>query len=341
MSDVKENNNTGDTKIQDPDEAASSSARHPPPSVEVEDVPDPDEDYLDDLDDVLEEFSAPPKSDVKTQEPSISSNHGGKDTSTKRPSAEEDDEFAKELEAGMADLLDELAETPEVRQQLENLVKDLGQAAGAVGGSSGEGPAGGISRSEEPTTERETGTAGGSFQDTIKRTMRRMQESNEQATAATTTTTSDDPEDVLAEMLKQVQTSSSGEGGGGTDGTDDNEEEFSKLLVGMMEQLTTKEILYAPMTELNEKFPAWMEKNAEKVSEEDRGRYQEQRRLVGEIVARFERENYSDKNPEDREYIVERMQKMQAAGAPPAELVGNVDAAQGALDDLDAACPQQ
>ncbi len=200
-----------------------------------------------------------------------------------------------------------------MRQQFENLVKDLGQVAGAEVGSSGEGPSGPAAaaagtRSETSTEGGAAGAGKGSFQDTIKRTMRRMQESNEQATAATAS--SDDPDDVLAEMLKQLQMSGGG-GEGGTDGgADDNEEEFSKLLMGMMEQLTTKEILYAPMTELNEKFPAWMEKNTETVSTEDRRRYEEQRTLVGEIVARFEREGYSDANAEDREYIVERMQKV-------------------------------
>ena len=39
-------------------------------------------------------------------------------------------------------------------------------------------------------------------------------------------------------------------------------------------------------------------------------RFEEQHSLVKEIVGRFERKGYSDENEDDREYIVERMQKV-------------------------------
>ena len=129
------------------------------------------------------------------------------------------------------------------------------------------------------------------------------------------------------------------------------------MLLGMMEQLTNKEILYEPMKDLNDKFPGWMEKNKDKTPAADLARYQEQQGLVKEIVGRFERPGYSDENVEDREYIVERMQKvciaasidhtlltqfqMQAAGSPPQDLVGDMDDAQKAFGDLDQNCPQQ
>ena len=96
-------------------------------------------------------------------------------------------------------------------------------------------------------------------------------------------------------------------GGFGGEGSD---EDFSKILMGMMEQLTNKEILYEPMKELNEKFPKWMEDNKGKVKEDDMKRYEEQQTLVREIVGRFEKSGYADDNTGDREYIVERMQKV-------------------------------
>ena len=108
--------------------------------------------------------------------------------------------------------------------------------------------------------------------------------------------------DILAQMLKEME-----KGGFGGEGGD---EDFSKMLMGMMEQLTNKEILYEPMKELDDKFPGWMEKNKGKVPEEDWKRYEEQQTLVREIVGRFEEKSYSDGNAKDREYIVERMQKV-------------------------------
>ena len=62
--------------------------------------------------------------------------------------------------------------------------------------------------------------------------------------------------------------------------------------------------------ELNEKFPAWMCKNKDSTKIEDLRRYQEQQRLVGEIVEKFEEKGYLDSTAADREYIVERMQKV-------------------------------
>ena len=146
------------------------------------------------------------------------------------------------------------------------------------------------------------------FQDTIRKTMERMQQSDSTSTAAAgASSASSTEEELLAQMMKELS-SSSGDGGGG--GGEGGEEDFNSMLMSMMTQLTNKEILYEPMKELNDKFPAWMEANKGKTKKEDWERYEEQQRLVGEIVGRFERESYTDESEGDREFIVERMQKV-------------------------------
>lgn len=175
---------------------------------------------------------------------------------------------------------------PEMQAEFENIFKQIGAAAEAEGASS-------------TTPGSSKATEDVSFQETIRRTMERMQTSGDQATAAATAEGSDD---FLAEMLKQMQT-------GDVDGAG-GEEEFSKMLVGMMEQLTAKEILYEPMKELNDKFPEWMSKNKDKVPKEDLKRYEEQQILVKQIVDKFEEPTFSDSNPKDREQIVDLMQKV-------------------------------
>ena len=260
-----------------------------------------------------------------------------------------------------------------MQQQLESLVKELSDVAtdGAVGETAessklleslimkdrGDAGTGGT------TVKAEAANPTASFQDTIQRTMQRMQASGEQATAAAVTA-EDTNDDILAQMLRQMQDGGSSGGGEAGAASGDTEEEFSKMLLGMMEQLTNKEILYEPMRELHDKFPAWMEKSRDTVSKDDLRRYEEQQVLVAEIVARFEEKGYSDSNAAHREYIVERMQKvsgslretnhswervltgsmllqMQAAGAPPPDLVGDMSAAQEAMSDMDAGCAQQ
>jgi len=214
-----------------------------------------------------------------------------------------DDDFAKQLQDGMAELMGELETSPDMQAQFENMLKELGGAAALGEAARVSLPTGSSSKAKEvPTKEKIAAGPSGteeSFQETIAKTMERMRASGDQATAAAT---SENTDDILAEMMKAMQA-------GGLDG-EGGEEEFSKMLLGMMEQLTNKEILYEPMKELDDKFPAWMEKNAGKVNDVDMKRYKEQQIYVREIVKRFEAKGYKDENAADREYIVERMQKV-------------------------------
>jgi peroxin-19 len=260
---------------------------------------------------MLDEFSPAPS----TAKPALPTGPGRPSASKPDLPIEEglsDDEFAKQLQSGMAELLGELETSPDMQAQFESMLKELGGAA-ALGEAAGlGGPGATASKSKEPTVEAGPSTAKAepaaavpgteeSFQETIKKTMERMRESGDQATAAAT---SDNTDDLLAEMMKAMQA-------GGLDG-EGGEEDFSKMLLGMMEQLTNKEILYEPMKELDDKFPDWMKKNAGKVNEADLKRYKEQQIYVREIVKRFESKTYKDENTADREYIVDRMQKVGA-----------------------------
>ncbi|KAF5010341.1 hypothetical protein FDECE_3502 [Fusarium decemcellulare] len=301
------------------------------PVEEYEDVPDPDEDDLDDLDDMLDDFSAvklDSKKPTETAGPSSTEAPKEPASSGKQPEADDafsEEEFAKQLQAGMADLLGELEKSPDMQAQFEDIFKHIAAAEGA-----GDAP---------PPPSASTGPApqapaeDASFQETIRRTMERMQASGDQATAAAAEGPSDD---FMSEMMKQLSSGDLGALGG-----EGSEEEFSKMLMGMMEQLTNKEILYEPMKELDEKFPEWLAKNRGTTPKEDLKRYEEQQSVVREIVAKFEEKTYSDSNAADREFIVDKMQKMQAAGSPPSDLVGDMQSAQEALNPSDEACNPQ
>ncbi|CAI7655805.1 hypothetical protein N7533_007283 [Penicillium manginii] len=179
-----------------------------------------------------------------------------------------------------------------------------------------------------------------SFNEAIQRTMERMQDSGNRATEAAS---ADDglSEDMLAQLLKAVE---AGASGGGEDGGD-----LTKMFMGMMEQLSNKEMLYEPMKELDGKFGPWIEKNKTegKVPAADMERYETQARIVKQIVTKFEETGYSDEDPKCREYVWERMQEMQAAGSPPEELISNPlmgdlgGAAAGAMPEGMPDCPQQ
>ncbi|KAL6873354.1 Pex19 protein family domain-containing protein [Trichoderma longibrachiatum] len=343
-----------------PAPAPAAAAAAPPAATvsdDADDFPDPDEDDLDDLDELLDGFKAVRQEMIND------------DTLKEGPQAEEldydnmsEEEVTKRMQAGIAGLLANLEQSPELQAQFEEMFKQMGAEMGAAmeeeekqqqqqeqkpeqqssskdkstpapsaaptatPTAAAAAPAGASTGTPQPARE---GAGGAAFQDTIRRTMERMQTSGEQATAAAAAGGDDD---FLSEMLKQL---TSGEFAGGS------EEDFSKMLMGMMEQLTNKEILYEPMKELHDKFPAWLAKNKDSVPADDLKRYMEQKVIVEEIVAKFNEPTYSDSNAADREYIVDRMQKMQAAGSPPSDLVGDMASAQEAFNSAEDQCTPQ
>ncbi|KAI9172480.1 Peroxisomal biogenesis factor 19 [Paramyrothecium foliicola] len=315
----------------------------------VEDVPDPDEDDLDDLDDMLDDFATVKLDAQKSPTPldAAQAKPTPKPEATRasapapdqdEPFSEED--FAKQLQEGMASLLGELGKSaygrlltscqPDMQAQFEDMFKQMTAEAEAEGGEKPGQSASASASTTGPSSSAQAASEDKSFQETIRRTMERMQTSGDQATAAAASGAGDD---FMSEMLKQLSSGDlNGEG---------SEEEFSKMLMGMMEQLTNKDILYEPMKELHDKFPGWLEKNKAKTPAEDLKRYEEQQTVVAEIVAKFEEKSYSDSNAADREYIVDRMQKMQAAGSPPPDLVGDMESAQDAFNMPDEQCNPQ
>lgn len=195
---------------------------------------------------------------------------------------------------------------------LKQLLADVMTEEGGGGPGAGAAAAG-SSANPPPAAAAPTNAGSGqqpaeSFNEAIQRTMERMKESGNRATEAAST---DDgvSDDMLAQLLKAVE---AGAAGAGEDG------DLTKMFMGMMEQLSNKEMLYEPMKELDGKFGPWIEKNkAEgKVPVEDMERYETQARVVKQIVEKFEETGYSDEDPKCREYIWERMQEVRLIYMP-------------------------
>lgn len=171
-----------------------------------------------------------------------------------------------------------------------------------------------------------------SFDDTIRRTMERMENSSAAASSASQTAKSE--EDMLADLLKSLGSGEGGEGG--------NPDELSSMFLSMMQQLTNKDMLYEPMKDLHGKFPGWLADNNAKLPKEEVARYEKQRGIVKEIVEKFEQRGYSDDDAASREYIWERMQAMQEQGAPPEELIANpIPGMGGGLPGMGAGGPDE
>ena len=92
------------------------------------------------------------------------------------------------------------------------------------------------------------------------------------------------------------------------------------VLETMMKSILSKDLLYPPLKELGEKYPEWLADHRPNLSEKDFDNYNKQYEIVKKLVETFDQKDH------EFEQIFELMQKMQAFGHPPKELIGNSDA---------------
>ncbi|RDW86336.1 putative peroxisomal membrane protein receptor Pex19 [Aspergillus mulundensis] len=343
-----------DTKPQEPTTApVSTDAPKPDPAQQqpkqsTDDDGDDDSDF-DDLDEVLDDFK--PKSQADTPAPQLP-------TGASDPSDFDESAFMSQLEKDMARMMGQAAQQSGVsdstgfedtiNQGADEFTKQLEESGIAPGDfikqlladvmaeeEDGKGQSSG-SPSTSASGAAAAGSASGagaeSFNDAIQQTINRIKESGDKATAAAS---EDNTDDLIAQLLKAME--AGGDGSGGDEG------DLTKIFMGMMEQLSNKDMLYEPMKELDTKFGPWIQENRGKgkVAEADMERYEKQAELVAAIVKKFEEPGYTDEDAKCREYVWEKMQAMQAAGNPPDELVANPW-----MDDLKGGggmpdCPQQ
>jgi peroxin-19 len=112
----------------------------------------------------------------------------------------------------------------------------------------------------------------------------------------------------------------------GLEGAMDNPE-LTKMLEGMMDELMSREILYEPLKELRDKYPAYLAgAESRDISADDRKRYEQQSAYITQIVAVFEDPQYDAKDAQMAARVQELMNQMQDCGSPPKEIVGDMPA---------------
>ncbi|KAJ8984035.1 hypothetical protein NQ317_012259 [Molorchus minor] len=112
--------------------------------------------------------------------------------------------------------------------------------------------------------------------------------------------------------------------GGGTG----SENELLPFMQGMMQGLLSKEVLGPSLQDFVEKLPDYIEKNRATLPKEDVERYENQKKLMEDVLVELNKEKDSDSAEVKKERfqtVLALMQKLQDYGQPPAELVGDVD----------------
>ncbi|KAJ3091289.1 Peroxisome chaperone and import receptor [Quaeritorhiza haematococci] len=267
------------------------------------------------LDDVLDDFSKPLPTTIPPSSTSAKSDATPGEAAT--TAAAEDDEgvleeeFAKQLAAGMEQLLKEfggaegaLPDDAEFKQTMDQFVNTMRELQNNTEGQSPvEAP------SSQSTGEGSSSAApgGGSFQDKILNTVNKLQDSSEKVEAQVTEDLKSGggiDDTMMENMMKELEGLMSSP-------------DFDNLFSGMMEQLVSKDLLYEPMKDLAEKYPLWLEENKASLKPEDYERYKKQHEIVREIVVIYDRSNNSDLTDADNKKVVDLMQQMQDCGNPP------------------------
>lgn len=79
--------------------------------------------------------------------------------------------------------------------------------------------------------------------------------------------------------------------------------------------MLSKDVLYAPLKDLQEKFPVWLREHRSSLSSADVDRYEKQIDIIHRIVTNL------DASSEVSSTVINLMNEMQQYGQPPAELV--------------------
>lgn len=244
----------------------------------------------DDLDDLLDEFGDDVLQAGMPGLPTVSA--------TATPANPVDEISIQDLIADL-DIKD-----PATMAQLQELA---GQFSSKSVGESNMGKGKGIDKDKDTDTPPKKKTA--AFDSVIKETAQRLHKRDQSLDDdLDSEMAASNPQNLLALLLA---------------GKDGDEGDMLNLLVEMLEQLLSKEVLYEPIKDLNTKYPGWLNANASALSDEDSLKYNQQYALTTEILAIFDDSKYSDDNSAQRDTINALLESLQDLGQPPADLVSD------------------
>ncbi|GAA5983093.1 hypothetical protein JCM11641_004910 [Rhodosporidiobolus odoratus] len=319
-----------------PPKPSSSRTPAPPPSSAAlsatDDFPDPDDEPLPTFDDpqLTKDLEEGMKALFAGLNPSADARAGGKGEEI------DEGEFRKVMEelmrgdlGGLAGAAGEGTDDEQLRGLMASL--GLGGAASSTGtpslntkGKAREAPRSSSSSPAAPPAPP------ASFQDVIAASMSKMRDSSTTADAAaeSSRTAGQGGDAGMATMLAQLA------GMPDLGNMDGSDEGMQGMLDEMMQQLMSRDMLYDPLKELSDKYPAYLAEHASSLPPGDLERYNKQNDIVCAIVEKFEEPGadaqppYSPEEEENRskrtEAVVELVAKMNECGAPPPEIMGEM-----------------
>ncbi|TMW64822.1 hypothetical protein Poli38472_008989 [Pythium oligandrum] len=258
---------------------------------------DAEEMDLDDLlDDALDDFADEISKTASTETPSVAAAPPAMADALEEAAVKLEATSDKEMEnlkENMAKFLED-AQNPEFQQVLEQAFRELG---GDADGANIEQLLGSLKTAQGEKEDEDLDVNVG-----VAKTLQNMAKAAEDMEGLEAAKMEQMGEEMMEEMMKQF------EGMGETS-------DFQGMVDGMMQQLLSKDVMYDPMKQICERYPAWLAEKESLLSKEDYERYGKQYRYFQEIIAVYESE------PDNFARLSELMQEMQETGQPPSEIV--------------------
>ncbi|GAV52533.1 hypothetical protein ZYGR_0AG05240 [Zygosaccharomyces rouxii] len=247
-------------------------------------------------------------------------------------------------------------EDPEVKQMIADLEEEFGKLMNQDGLNAGDHAADCkqqenfkqilemLSEASKDTQKGTESTANGpapesggpaGFKNVVSKTLERLKENGSKVDH--NIAQEQGQQDVFTQLLKEL---TSGEGAQGGDGV--GEEGVDDAILAILNQMSSKQVLYEPMKEMHTEFAKWLDANGDKTNSDDLQKYHRQFELVGSIVQVFEKPTYTDDH--DRQEVTQLLDQLEQLGdTPVSKAQNNQDQdAFGALDqELAQNCKQQ
>lgn len=270
---------------------------------------DAEEEY-DELDDLLDEDPSKLETGA-TEEPS-------EDAGKQVNGAEEvDDPEVKEM---MGDLQKEFSNLmkdggvneQEKAEQAENFQKILGML-----GEASRTPGKSVDGSKEPQ----------GFKNVVSKTLDRLKENGSKVDSNLAKEEKQkNTDDVLSQLLDQLVESGNVGDGQGEEGVDN-------AILQILNQMSSKEVLYQPMKEMHAEFTQWLQDHSDDDEHSEKiDIYKKQYHLVGQIIAVFENDAYT--NEAHREQITNLLDELEQLGDSPVSKGFNNANEGNEMDDL-------
>ncbi|KAG0670874.1 Peroxisome chaperone and import receptor [Maudiozyma exigua] len=169
------------------------------------------------------------------------------------------------------------------------------------------------------------------FKNVIASTLDRLKESGSNIDTNLKEESASGPgsDDVLSQLLNQLVNDNSDNGD-----IDFNEDGMDNAILNILNQMSSKEVLYAPMKEMQDDFVKWFDENGNDEKHKDKiDIYRKQQSLVQELVSLYEREDYDNKLFQDE--VTNLLDELEQLGdSPVSKGFNNSDINESGIDHL-------